>query len=85
MKRGEAGALSRLKRFLSESPRIIRGRNQIPRTQSCSGLRFFFNPMEHDRISVDSLRLDLADEKDLARALSLGQTPPVKAKKAWLI
>ena len=38
--------------------------------------------VEHNWVSVTPLRLDLTDEKELARALSLAQTPPVKAKKA---
>jgi len=37
--------------------------------------------VENNWVSVTPLRLDLTDEKDLARALSLSQTPPVKAKK----
>jgi len=38
--------------------------------------------VEHDWVSITPLRLDLTDEKDLARALSLAQTPPVsRAKK----
>jgi 5'-nucleotidase len=37
--------------------------------------------IEHNWVSITPLRLDLTDEKDLARALSLAQTPPVSAKK----
>jgi len=37
--------------------------------------------VEHHWVSVTPLRLDLTDEKDLARALSLAQTPPVAAKR----
>jgi 5'-nucleotidase len=37
--------------------------------------------IEHNWVSITPLRLDLTDEKDLARALSLPQTPPVSAKK----
>jgi len=37
--------------------------------------------IEHDWVSITPLRLDLTDEKDLARALSLAQTPPVSAAK----
>ena len=37
--------------------------------------------VENNWVSITPLRLDLTDEKDLARALSLSQTPPVKAKK----
>ena len=37
--------------------------------------------IEHNWVSITPLRLDLTDEKDLARALSLSQTPPVSAKK----
>jgi len=35
--------------------------------------------VEHHWVSITPLRLDLTDEKDLARALSLAQTPPVAA------
>ena len=38
--------------------------------------------VENHWVSITPLRLDLTDEKELARALSLSQTPPVKAKKA---
>ena len=37
--------------------------------------------VEHNWVSITPLRLDLTDEKDLARALSLAQTPPVSANK----
>ncbi|HEY5991481.1 MAG TPA: 5'/3'-nucleotidase SurE [Candidatus Udaeobacter sp.] len=37
--------------------------------------------VEHNWVSITPLRLDLTDEKDLARALSLAQTPPVSAAK----
>ena len=37
--------------------------------------------IEHNWVSITPLRLDLTDEKDLARALSLAQTPPVSAAK----
>jgi len=37
--------------------------------------------IEHKWVSITPLRLDLTDEKDLARALSLAETPPVSAKK----
>jgi 5'/3'-nucleotidase len=37
--------------------------------------------VEHNWVSITPLRLDLTDEKDLARALSLPQTPPVRAGK----
>jgi 5'-nucleotidase len=37
--------------------------------------------VEHSWVSITPLRLDLTDEKDLARALSLAETPPVSAKK----
>jgi 5'-nucleotidase len=37
--------------------------------------------VEHNWVSITPLRLDLTDEKDLARALSLAQTPPVNAAK----
>jgi len=39
--------------------------------------------VEHNWVSITPLRLDLTDEKDLARALSLAQTPPVSAAKKW--
>jgi len=39
--------------------------------------------IEHNWVSITPLRLDLTDEKDLARALSLRQTPPVRAVKKW--
>src|ERR1041384_6961523 len=35
--------------------------------------------IEHNWVSITPLRLDLTDEKDLARALSLAETPPVSA------
>jgi 5'/3'-nucleotidase len=38
--------------------------------------------VEHNWVSITPLRLDLTDEKDLARALSLRLTPPVTAKNA---
>jgi 5'-nucleotidase len=37
--------------------------------------------VEHNWVSITPLRLDLTDEKDLARALSLAQTPPVSPAK----
>jgi 5'-nucleotidase len=37
--------------------------------------------VEHNWVSITPLRLDLTDEKELARALSLSQTPPVTAKR----
>ena len=37
--------------------------------------------VEHNWVSITPLRLDLTDEKDLARALSLSQSLPVSAKK----
>jgi 5'-nucleotidase len=37
--------------------------------------------VEHNWVSITPLRLDLTDEKNLARALSLPQTPPVRAVK----
>jgi 5'/3'-nucleotidase len=37
--------------------------------------------IEHNWVSITPLRLDLTDEKTLARALSLAQTPPVSAAK----
>ncbi len=37
--------------------------------------------IEHNWVSITPLRLDLTDEKDLARALSRPQTPPVSATK----
>jgi 5'-nucleotidase len=37
--------------------------------------------VEHNWVSITPLRLDLTDEKDLARALSLAQTRPVSAAK----
>jgi 5'-nucleotidase len=37
--------------------------------------------IENNWVSITPLRLDLTDEKNLARALSLSQTPPVSAKK----
>jgi broad specificity polyphosphatase/5'/3'-nucleotidase SurE len=37
--------------------------------------------VEHNWVSITPLRLDLTDEKDLSRALSLAQTPPVSAAK----
>ena len=37
--------------------------------------------IEHNWVSITPLRLDLTDERDLARALSLAQTPPVSAAK----
>jgi 5'-nucleotidase len=37
--------------------------------------------IEHNWVSITPLRLDLTDEKDLARALSLAETPPVSASK----
>lgn len=37
--------------------------------------------IEHNWVSITPLRLDLTDEKDLARALSLSHNPPVSAKK----
>ncbi len=37
--------------------------------------------IEHNWVSITPLRLDLTDEKDLSRALSLAQTPPVSAAK----
>src|SRR5207245_5459143 len=37
--------------------------------------------IEHNWVSITPLRLDLTDEKALARALSLAQTPPVSAAK----
>ena len=37
--------------------------------------------IEHNWVSITPLRLDLTDEKDLARALSLPQTPPVRAAR----
>src|SRR5205823_13064360 len=33
--------------------------------------------MEHNWVSITPLRLDLTDEKDLARALALHHTPPI--------
>jgi 5'-nucleotidase len=37
--------------------------------------------IEHDWVSITPLRLDLTDEKRLARALSLAQTPSISAAK----
>ena len=37
--------------------------------------------VENNWVSITPLRLDLTDEKDLARALSLAQTPPLSAAK----
>src|ERR1043166_2357572 len=37
--------------------------------------------IEHNWVSITPLRLDLTDEKDLARALSLAETPPESAAK----
>ena len=37
--------------------------------------------VEHNWVSITPLRLDLTDEKDLARALSLAQIPPVSPAK----
>ena len=39
--------------------------------------------IEHNWVSITPLRLDVTDGKDLARALSLPQTPPVRAVKKW--
>ena len=39
--------------------------------------------IEHNWVSITPLRLDVTDEKDRARALSLPQTPPVRAVKKW--
>src|SRR5438067_6411469 len=37
--------------------------------------------VEHNWVSITPLRLDLTDDKDLARALSLAQTQPVNQAK----
>jgi 5'-nucleotidase len=38
--------------------------------------------VEHNWVSITPLRLDLTDEKDLARALALHHTPPIGAKSS---
>jgi hypothetical protein len=91
----EAGALDRLKRFLNKSPRIIHEKIQrrflfgapsvagLP-ARTVDGYFDLIGPrwaIEHNWVSITPLRLDLTDEKDLARALSLSQSLPVSAKK----
>jgi 5'-nucleotidase len=38
--------------------------------------------VEHNWVSITPLRLDLTDEKDLARALALHHTPPIDTRKS---
>jgi len=79
----EAGALERLKRFLNKSPRIIREKKSARWNQSATQPLFVLPaPTARSRAKLGTLlRLDLTDEKYLARALSLSQSLAVSAKK----